>query len=111
MIEFTMMQRFGIETVLSQPSGTVPELMTAFDIINKIKVKDRARFFKSLPNGDSLVDQSAIDNEPALLVDLDKSEARKLQEIFKEYKGFRSGDLEWVLPLKKQVDAQLDQSK
>jgi hypothetical protein len=103
-IEFTLLQRLSVEAILGQQRGTVGDLITVFDITNKIKVADRDVYIKDLPDGRVMVDQEAINNAPAEKIELEKAERRKLSEILKAHNTFGPNDLAWVLPLKKQLD-------
>jgi len=103
-IQFTLMQRFGIETLLNLQTGSISELSTLYDIAKKIKIEKRDQFVLTLANGSQVVDQDAIDKFPILNIELEKAEVRKLLELLVGNKTFKQGDLEWVLPLKKQLD-------
>lgn len=106
-IEFTVMQRFGIETLLNQPTGTISELVTVYEIAKKVTMKDKTSYIKEVGR-EILMDREAIDNAPVDQIDLDKSECRKLHSLLTEHKGFKQGDMEWILPLKKQLDVAID---
>lgn len=104
-IEFSLLQRLSVEALLNQQRGNVSDLITVFDLTNKVKVEDRDSFIKVLPNGQAIVDNDVLNKAPIQNVDLEKAESRKLLEILKSHDGFGPSDLTWVLPLKKQLEA------
>ena len=59
-IEFTLIQRLSLEALLGQQRGSVADLITLFDITNKLKVEAREAYVKELPDGRVLVDNEAI---------------------------------------------------
>jgi hypothetical protein len=104
-IEFSLLQRLSLEGLLGQQRGNVADLITLFDITNKIKVKDRGSYVRELPDGRVLVDNEAISKAEVMPVELEKAERRKLLDIIKSHDGFGPSDLAWILPLKKQLEA------
>jgi len=104
-IEFTLIQRLSLEALLGQQRGSVADLITLFDITNKLKVEAREAYVKELPDGRVLVDNEAISKTPPVQIELEKAERRKLLDIIKGHNTFGPSDLAWVLPLKKQLEA------
>jgi hypothetical protein len=49
-------------------------------------------------------DESFIDSMPVVSVDLEKAERKKLLSLINTYSSFTPADMDWVLPLKKQLE-------
>lgn len=106
-IELNIRQRILLEILLGQQRGSISDIEPFFDIRNKIKVENRDDYLRSLPSGDIIIDESLVKISAVKQVDLEKEERRKLHELLTTSKNFSPNDLEWVLPLKKQLELAL----
>lgn len=106
-LEFNIRQRILLEILLGQQRGSISEIETFFDIRNKIKVEGREDYLRSLPSGEIIIDESLVNLAGTKEIQLEKEERKKLYELLTTTKTFSPNDLEWVLPLKKQLEAVL----
>ena len=51
------------------------------------------------------MDERAVERAEGGEYDLDKEETRRLLRLFKEWREFAEGDVAWVAPLRKQLEA------
>jgi hypothetical protein len=103
-IELTARMRLMIEGLIGQQKGTIDEISVFFDIRKKIAVENRDEFIKTLPNGGVMVDEAFIDSMPSASIDLEKAERKKLLSLINTYSSFSPVDMDWVLPLKRQLE-------
>jgi hypothetical protein len=105
-MEFTVRQRISLEQILGQQKGTIAELEAVSDTLKKIRLTDdeRDQYLKILPDK-ILLDLKAIESAAPLSVELEKAERRKLLEIINSFNSFGPDDVEWVMPLKNQLQA------
>lgn len=104
-IEFTVRQRICLEILLGQQRGSLGEIAVFFDIRNKIKMGNKENYLRSLPSGELIIDEPAASAAGVESIELEKEERKKLLELIKSHNGFSPNDLEWVLPLKNQLEA------
>jgi hypothetical protein len=106
-LNLSMMQRLNLDALLSVQRGTVDELFTFHDIREKIKLPRglRGEYVKHLADGRILVDEQAVELAESAEFDFEKEEVRRLQKLLKEWANFSEGDLAWVIPLRKQIEA------
>lgn len=104
-IKLNAFQRLSLESILNQQRGSVSNLMTTYDLINKIKLtkEQSGSNIKELPDGRVMVDRNGLATIPDEEIHLEKAEKRKLTEIINGYESFGPSDLEWVMPIKKQL--------
>ena len=107
-IEFTLLQRISAEAILSQQRGTVGDLAIAYDITKKLKVEDRSKYIKELPNGQAMMDVKAVEEAENTTITLEKAERRKLLSTIKEHSGMTVNDLSWASPLIKKLETSLE---
>lgn len=106
-LEFNIRQRIFLEILLGQQRGSVSDIEVFFDIRNKLKVDNREEYLRSLPTGEVIIDEVAVHNAGSEKIQLEKEERKKLQELITTHKQFTPNDLDWVLPLKKQLELAL----
>ena len=102
-IQFTVMQSLSVEALLGQQRGTVKDLIEVYDLAKKIHLDNRSDYIKETPSG-TLVDLKAAAEAEPRPIELEKAERRKLLELLDGHRDFAPGDLEWILPLKKQLE-------
>lgn len=104
-ITFDITTRLNLAVALGQQRGRPRDTRVLYDILEKIEVPDgeRGNYVKELPNGRTFMNEEAIAAAPAIDVDLDKEEIRRLKELF-DWEGFTTGDHKWIRPLQKQVE-------
>jgi len=103
-LEFSIRQRIFLEILLGQQRGSVEEIEVFFDIRNKVKLEDKESFLRSLPSGELIIDEVSAAAAGVEKIELEKEERKKLYDLIKTHKGFSPNDLEWVLPIKKQLE-------
>lgn len=103
-LEFSIRQRIFLEVLLGQQRGSVEDIEVFFDIRNKVKLEDKESFLRSLPSGELIIDEVAANSAGVEKIELEKEERKKLYDLIKTHKGFSPNDLEWVLPIKKQLE-------
>lgn len=103
-LEFSIRQRIFLEILLGQQRGSVEDIEVFFDIRNKVKLEDKESFLRSLPSGELIIDEVAANSAGVEKIELEKEERKKLYDLIKTHKGFSPNDLEWVLPIKKQLE-------
>lgn len=106
-LEFSIRQRIFLEILLGQQRGSVSDIEVFFDIRNKLKVENRDEYLRALPTGEVIIDEVAANSAGAEKIELEKEERKKLHELIATHKQFSPNDLEWVLPLKKQLESAL----
>ena len=106
-LEFNIRQRIFLEILLGQQRGSVSDIEVFFDIRNKLKVNNREEYLRSLPTGEVIIDEVAANNAGSEKIQLEKEERKKLQELITTHNQFTPNDLDWVLPLKKQLELAL----
>lgn len=106
-LEFTIRQRIFLEILLGQQRGSVSDIEVFFDIRNKLKVENRDEYLRALPTGEVIIDEVAANSSGVEKIELEKEERKKLYELISTHKQFSPNDLEWVLPLKKQLESAL----
>ena len=104
-IEFTVRQRICLDVLLSQQRGSISEIEVFFDIRNKIKLENKEQYLRSLPSGDLIIDDVAANAVGVDRIELEKEERKKLLDLINSHKGFSPNDLEWLLPVKRQLEA------
>lgn len=104
-LKLTAFQRVQLEGLLNQQRGSVSNLMITYDIIEKIKLpKEQSEpNIKTIPDGRIMIDKNGLAVIPEETFDLEKAEKRKLLEIINGYEGFGPSDIEWLIPLRKQL--------
>lgn len=103
-LEFSIRQRIFLEILLGQQRGSVEDIEVFFDIRNKVKLEDKESFLRSLPSGELIIDEVSAAAAGFEKIELEKEERKKLYDLIKTHKGFSPNDLEWVLPIKKQLE-------
>ena len=103
-LEFSIRQRIFLEILLGQQRGSVEDIEVFFDIRNKIKLEDKESFLRALPSGELIIDEVSAVAAGIEKIELEKEERKKLYDLIKTHKGFSPNDLEWVLPIKKQLE-------
>lgn len=103
-LEFSIRQRIFLEVLLGQQRGSVEDIEVFFDIRNKIKLEDKESFLRALPSGELIIDEVSAVAAGFEKIELEKEERKKLYDLIKTHKGFSPNDLEWVLPIKKQLE-------
>lgn len=103
-LEFSIRQRIFLEVLLGQQRGSVEDIEVFFDIRNKIKLEDKESFLRALPSGELIIDEVSAVAAGIEKIELEKEERKKLYDLIKTHKGFSPNDLEWVLPIKKQLE-------
>jgi hypothetical protein len=103
-LEFSIRQRIFLEVLLGQQRGSVEDIEVFFDIRNKVKLEDKESFLRSLPSGELIIDEVSAAAAGFEKIELEKEERKKLYDLIKTHKGFSPNDLEWVLPIKKQLE-------
>jgi len=103
-IELTVKQRILIDLLLNQQRGSVSEIEVFYDVRNKLALPNRDEFLRSLPTGEVIIDEVAAATKGVEKFDLEKEERRRLLELLTTTKSFSPNDLDWVLPLKKQLE-------
>jgi hypothetical protein len=106
-LEFNIRQRIFLEILLGQQRGSVSDIEVFFDIRNKVKVDNRDEYLRALPTGEVIIDEVSVNSAGFEKIELEKEERKKLHELINTHKQFTPNDLEWVLPLKKQLEAAL----
>ena len=106
-LEFSIRQRIFLEILLGQQRGSVSDIEVFFDIRNKLKVENRDEYLRALPTGEVIIDEVAANSAGVEKIELEKEERKKLHELISTHKQFSPNDLEWVLPLKKQLESAL----
>lgn len=106
-LEFSIRQRIFLEILLGQQRGSVSDIEVFFDIRNKLKVENRDEYLRSLPSGEIIIDEATANSAGVEKIELEKEERKKLHELINTHKQFTPNDLEWVLPLKKQLELAL----
>jgi len=106
-LEFSIRQRIFLEILLGQQRGSVSDIEVFFDLRNKIKVDNKEEYLRSLPSGELIIDEVAANKAGSEKIELEKEERKKLHELIATHKQFSPSDLEWVLPLKKQLELAL----
>ena len=98
-------QRLQLEGLLNQQRGTVTNLMVTYEIIEKIRLpKEQAETHtKATPDGRVMIDRKGLATIPEESFEMEKAEKRKLLEILNGNEGFGPGDIEWVMPIRKQL--------
>jgi hypothetical protein len=107
LITLTALQRLQLEGLLSVQKGNLGDLEVLADIRRKIRLpaEDRDHCIKSLPDGRVLIDLPALEQVPALEVELEKEERRRLLDLLTKWDQFTTADVEWLLPVRKQLAA------
>lgn len=103
-IKLNAKQRILIDILLGQQRGAVSEIEVFYDIRNKLALPNRDEFLRSLPTGDVIIDEMAAASYREESFELEKEERRRLLELLSTHKSFSPNDLDWVLPLKKQLE-------
>jgi hypothetical protein len=106
-VSLTMMQRLNLDALLSVQQGSLDDLFTLHEIRERIKLPRQLRdeYVKTLPDGRTLMDEQAVTLAEPTEYEFEKEEVRRLTRLFKEWTRFSEGDLAWLIPLKKQIDA------
>ena len=110
-VKLTMMQRLNLDALLSVQRGCVDDLFTLHDIRQKIKLPKglRDEYVKTLPDGRVLMDEQAVELAEPADYDLEKDEVRKLQKLLKEWPQFTETDLDWLIPLRRELEGEVHQ--
>lgn len=103
-IDLNIKQRIMLELLLGQQRGSISEIEVFYDVKKKISVENRDEFLRSLPSGDVIIDEVAMSSRGTVSFEIEKEERKKLLELLSSHKSFSPSDLEWVLPLKKQLE-------
>lgn len=103
-VTLTAMQRVSMDAVLSQQKDLMEELFIFLDIRDKLNVKALSGCFKDTDRG-RMWDLEAIKFVEDITVEFEKQEVRKLLNVIKTTQ-FVPDDLDWLVPLKKQLEAQ-----
>lgn len=106
-IELNVKQRIMLELLLGQQRGAVSEIEVFYDLKNKIQVENRDSYLRQLPSGEIIIDEVSTKAAGSQSFDLEKEERKRLLELLTSHKQFSPSDLDWVLPLKKQIEAAL----
>lgn len=106
-LEFSIRQRIFLEILLGQQRGSVSDIEVFFDLRNKIKIDNKEEYLRSLPSGELIIDEVAANKAGSEKIELEKEERKKLHELITTHKQFSPSDLEWVLPLKRQLELAL----
>jgi len=104
-IELSIKQRIFLEVLLGQQRGSVADIEVFYDIRNKIKVKDREQYLQALPTGEIIIDEVSANASGRETFEIEKEERKRLLELLSSHNNFSPNDLEWVLPLKKELEA------
>lgn len=104
-LELSVKQRILLELLLGQQRGSVADIEVFYDIKNKLRVKDREQYLQALPTGEVIIDEVSANAQGSEHFNLEKEERKRLLELVSSHKNFSPNDLEWVLPLKKQLEA------
>ena len=103
-LEFSIRQRIFLEVLLGQQRGSVEDIKVFYDIHKKVKLEDKESFLRSLPSGELIIVEVSAAAAGFEKIELEKEERKKLYDLIKTHKGFSPNDLEWVLPIKKQLE-------
>ena len=106
MVKLTMLQRLSLSGLISQQRGSAKDLslITLYYLSKKIDVPNRAEFVQELPNGNILLDNRAIAAAPEMEVELERAEKEAVIQLLDSTKTFSVSDLDWILPLRKQLE-------
>jgi hypothetical protein len=106
-ITLTMIQRLNLDALLSVQQGSLDDLFTLHDVREKIRIPKnlREQYLRTLPDGRVLIDEQAVALAESVEYEFEKEEVRRIQKLLKEWQRFSEGDLDWVIPLKRQLDA------
>ncbi len=104
-IELSIKQRIFLEVLLGQQRGSVADIEVFYDIRNKVKVKDREQYLQALPTGEIIIDEVSANASGREAFEIEKEERKRLLELLSSHSNFSPNDLEWVLPLKKELEA------
>lgn len=103
-IELNVKQRIMLDILLGQQRGAISEIEVFYDIKNKIALPDRDQYLRSLPTGEIIIDEVLAANHGTDFFEIEKEERRRLLELLVSNKSFSPSDLDWILPIKKQLE-------
>lgn len=105
-VTLTMAQRLNLDVLLSVQRGSLGDLFALHDVRKKIGVpeKERSLFIRSFPDGRVVVDEQAVAAAAPVEVEFESEEVRRVLRLFREWTNFTEGDLDWLIPLKKQLE-------
>lgn len=105
-ISLTAEQRLNVEALIASQRAEPVEVFVLGDIRDKIRLAgdDRDRCMKTLPNGAIIPDEKALADIPAIEVELEKEELKKLKDIVFGWKQYGVGDIGWMKPLRQALE-------
>ena len=106
-LELNIRQRIFLDALIGQQRGSVSDIEVFFDIRNKLKIENREQYLRALPSGEVIIDAAAINKAGSEKIEMEKEERKKLHELITTHKQFSPSDLDWVLPIKKQLELAL----